>query len=181
MEVGNLFILTILTYGLYHIYWFYKNWVFLKTALDRPIRPVWRTIGLFVPFLNIFLIAQQFKNINDVAREKGCTQTYSHIWTSIAYLALSTAYAAVTILFTASMMSEAEPLTPDMLVGILYVDTMIFALLGALLIAPQRLLNEYWSKVQNLPPRKNLTTGEIAWIVFGGLFWLIGIVEVFAL
>ncbi len=180
LEPGYVVLLTILTYGMYHIYWFYKNWTELKEALNRPIRPVMRSIGLFVPLFNIFLIAQQFKNIRDVAREQGCTAFYSHIWTSIGYVVLSNIYAAYTIMTTAALISEGTAsLTPDLLVGIMFIDLAFFSTLGVLLIAPQRLLNEYWSRVQQLPLRRHLTAGEITWIVFGGIFWFISVIEVF--
>ena len=181
LEPGYVVILSLLTYGMYHIYWFYKNWTELKEALGRPIRPAMRSIGLFIPILNIFLIAQQFKNIRDVAREQGATSFYSHVWTSIAYIILSTAYTVFTVLITVSLIDEgASTLTPDLLVGIMFIDLAFFSLLGILLVAPQRILNEYWSKVQGLPMRQHLTAGEIAWLVFGGLFWFISVIEIFS-
>lgn len=39
----KLFILTISTYGFYHLFWFYKTWKYIQKRDDSAIMPFWRT------------------------------------------------------------------------------------------------------------------------------------------
>ncbi|GAB4022412.1 hypothetical protein [Spirosoma koreense] len=58
-------LLSFLTFGLYPIYWFYKNWRFFKELYDWDIYPVWRAI------FSIFFIHALLERIDDLAIEKG--------------------------------------------------------------------------------------------------------------
>jgi len=67
----KLIILYIFTFGLYGFYWIYRTWKYLKeknfdvNKLDKDepkkkctgdISPVWRTIGIIIPFYGIYLL-----------------------------------------------------------------------------------------------------------------------------
>jgi len=41
---GKLITLSILSFGLYGVYWFYKNWKLQQKSMDKKIYPVWRAI-----------------------------------------------------------------------------------------------------------------------------------------
>ena len=47
-------VLSLLTFGIYDIYWFYKNWHYVRERDDSSIWPVWR--ALFGPLWCYFLI-----------------------------------------------------------------------------------------------------------------------------
>ncbi|MDP8254154.1 MAG: hypothetical protein P9M14_00255 [Candidatus Alcyoniella australis] len=48
IPISRLIVLSILTVGLYEIYWIYKNWSYLKERYDLRIRPFWRGVwGIF--------------------------------------------------------------------------------------------------------------------------------------
>jgi len=55
---GKLITLYILSFGLYGVYWFYKNWKLQQPAMDKKIYPVWRAI------FSIFFTHSLFKRIN---------------------------------------------------------------------------------------------------------------------
>ncbi len=177
-EIGTLVLLSVLTYGFYTIYWFYRNWKDIQHAHNRQLHPVLRTVGLFIPLLNIFLVAQQFKHRRALGKESGGTAYFAWIWTTIGFLVLGYTYSFYTV--TAIMSSLSE--TPDKLtlLGMAIIDLITFGLLGLLLAAAQRVLNEYWKKMEgHLATRHSLTAGEITWLVFGGMLWLLGIIEIF--
>jgi len=48
VSATKLSILSLVTFGLYGIFWFYKNWMLVKTRAGRDIRPFWR--AMFSPF-----------------------------------------------------------------------------------------------------------------------------------
>ena len=58
---GKLITLYILSFGLYGIYWFYKNWKLQQKSIDKKIYPVWRAI------FSIFFTHSLFKRIDQQA------------------------------------------------------------------------------------------------------------------
>lgn len=67
----KLIIMSICTFGLYEIYWFYRNWKFLKEKKGLNISPFWRAW-----FLILFCYSL-FKNVKNYADEKGIQTTFS--------------------------------------------------------------------------------------------------------
>ena len=63
----KLTVMSICTFGLYELYWFYKNWVQIKANTGTNIMPVWRAI--FAPFWahSCFKHVKTSANENDVA------------------------------------------------------------------------------------------------------------------
>ena len=45
----KLLVMSLVTFGLYEVFWFYKNWQLFKAATVRDISPFWRTVfsGVF--------------------------------------------------------------------------------------------------------------------------------------
>ena len=60
---GKLLTLYLLSFGLYGIYWFYKNWQLQQASMDKKIYPLLRAI------FSIFFTHSLFKRINQQASE----------------------------------------------------------------------------------------------------------------
>ena len=58
---GKLITLYILSFGLYGVYWFYKNWKLQQPKMDKKISPVWRSI------FSIFFTHSLFRRIDQQA------------------------------------------------------------------------------------------------------------------
>jgi hypothetical protein len=58
---GKLMTLYILSFGLYGVYWFYKNWKLQEPMMDKKIYPVWRAI------FSIFFTHALFRRIDQSA------------------------------------------------------------------------------------------------------------------
>ena len=58
---GKFITLYILSFGLYGVYWFYKNWKLQESKMDKKIYPVWRAI------FSIFFTHALFKRIDQSA------------------------------------------------------------------------------------------------------------------
>ena len=58
---GKLITLYILSFGLYGVYWFYKNWQLQAPSINKKIYPAWRAI------FSIFFTHALFNRINDKA------------------------------------------------------------------------------------------------------------------
>lgn len=61
--IWKLLVMIVCSYGLYIIYWFYRNWKYLCDYEAEPIHPLLRTIGLFIPVIAIILVYFQFRKI----------------------------------------------------------------------------------------------------------------------
>lgn len=58
-------LLSFFTFGLYNLYWFYKNWRFFKDLYGWDIYPFWRSV------FAVFFAHALLERINDLAVEKG--------------------------------------------------------------------------------------------------------------
>ncbi|MCZ7363010.1 MAG: zinc-ribbon domain-containing protein [Candidatus Methanoperedens sp.] len=158
--IRNLVILSVFTFGLYEIYWFYRNWKQIKIHKNLDISPGMRTLGLlFIPIYNFLLIFEQFKDIMNLAKEAGCSTFSSH-------RGLATVYIYMTILF--NILFSLPP--PYSLIGWIP----LFLSLWVLIII-QKTLNNYWEKEQvGLPERTQFSGIEIAAIIIGGFILIVG-------
>lgn len=176
-EIGMLILLTVVSYGTYPLYWFYRNWTHLKEVSGVSIRPALRTLGLLVPFLNIFLIAQQFQQIRELGEKEDTKIYFPSVWVTIGYLALFYLYAGYSAVAIALYSSDTPPSGLEA-VGAMSLDLLIFLFAGLLLAVPQRVLNAYWGKAHHdRPVRSCLSAGEIAWISIGGMVWLLSLAQ----
>lgn len=138
-SVGKLLALFAVTFGIYGIYWFYRNWKQLKIHNNLDINPGLRTLGLFIPIVNIIMAYELFNNVKYYAKEAGF-KTYSvgvvtFAWILVGYISF------IPIL------------------GILYVWPFIVV---------QETLNDYWSKEQpGLPMKKSFSSVEIIVLIIG--------------
>lgn len=141
-SVRHFVILTLLSFGLYEFYWFYRNWRDLSEVEDAPCDPPsgdapekalpnvldsfgpgWRTAGLIVPFLNIALVYDQLKKIGESLDRAGLAPVFAPGATAIAFFGLAVA-ANLTGLWILSLFT-VFPLVPV-----------------------QVALNQYWAAVQ---------------------------------
>jgi len=154
--IWQLILLHIATAGLYAIYWFYRNWSQLKYHKDLKINPVLRTLGLFVPILNVVLIYKQFKQINDFADEAGIDKTYPPIATLGGLLG----FAALGKL-------------PDPFWLLSFLSVLPLALV-------QTTINSYWHIEEPcLRIRKHPSIGQIVILIIGAIFWAFALVGLF--
>lgn len=70
-SVVRVIVLTILSGGLYGLYWFYVTRQQLFKELGQEDQATLHTLGLFVPLLNIYLIYLLWRDINEVRVKAG--------------------------------------------------------------------------------------------------------------
>lgn len=78
----KLAIMSICTFGIYEIYWFYRNWKFLKESIGLNIRPFWRAL------FRLFFCHSLFENINNAAQERNIRESYKPWQLASAYILL---------------------------------------------------------------------------------------------
>jgi hypothetical protein len=108
----HLLLLTVFSWGLYELYWFYRNWRDL--AADAPEdpgpHPGLLTFGLLVPFVNIALVYRQLVGIHARLAARGLPAGYSPWVTTCIYISLGIA-ANLTALWSLSCLMVL-PLLP---------------------------------------------------------------------
>ncbi len=163
----QLIFLSILTFGIYETYWFYRNWKHFKIHKNLDISPGWRTVGLLVPIYNISLIYRQFRDIRDFATEMGCKTYSSPGWLTFGYIFLSGISLKLSLY-------EWKVIDPAELLGITILGLLINLLAVWLLVVAQKALNGFWKKEQpDLEMRTKFSGREIALLVIGGIFWFL--------
>jgi len=163
--IWNLVLLYVFTFGIYAIYWFYRNWKYMKLHKNIDIKPGWRTVGLFVPIYNIVLIYRQFRDIRDLAREVGCEAYPSPGWLTVGYFFLS----GLSLRLSWKLPDPYSLLSwiPDLLALWIF-------------IIVQKTLNRYWEKEQiGLSERTQFSGKETAVLIIGGIFLILSFIVAF--
>lgn len=150
-SLHHLLLLTVFSWGLYEIYWFYRNWRDL--AADAPENPGpppgLLTVGLLVPFVNIALVYRQLAGIHARLASRGLPGGYSPWVTTCIYVSLGIA-ANLTALWSLSCLMVV-PLLPV-----------------------QEALNRYWTQREPTnAPREQLSPAEVAVIACGAAAMLV--------
>jgi hypothetical protein len=65
MSVGKLAVMSLFTFGLYQLYWCYRNWYLLKAFRREDVSPFWR--AFFAPLFGFSL----FRNVRNEAERNG--------------------------------------------------------------------------------------------------------------
>jgi hypothetical protein len=151
--VWHFIVLSILTFGIYDIYWYYRNWKYIVVYKSLGISPGWRTVGLFVPILNLFLIYGAHKDYKNLIREEGINRDI--------YPGRITLVIVITGILTR---------LPDPFWLLCFLATIPLAIV-------QGILNELWRKVQpDRIHRSNFLGRQIFLRVLGIIFWLLIII-----
>ena len=141
VTLSKLIIMCICTFGLYEIYWFYRNWKFLQEKDDLDISPFWR--AWFV----IFYCYSLFKNVKECSNGNNIKATFSPGGLTTAYI----------LLCIVSRFPD-----PVWLIGI---GTFIP------LLSVQTIINQLNTSQLEKVINKRFTGWNIVGIVFGVLLW----------
>lgn len=154
--IWQLIILSILTCGLYDIYWFYRNWKHFKVHHKLNISPTWRTVGLLIPLVGLVQTHRQLKYIRHLAKEAGIEKSFSPRMILISLMIFN-------------------------LLSLLPVPYWFLSLFSVWpLTVVQRVLNSYWEKEQHgIPSRTKLSKWEIAIVMMGGIIFILGLIGTF--
>ena len=79
ISLNKFIILSIISFGLYELWWIYKSWRFFQQKEKSDIMPALRTI------FSIFFLIPLFNRIYDFAKEKGYNVNYSSVLLFICF------------------------------------------------------------------------------------------------
>ena len=80
----KLVVMSLVTFGLYSPYWFYKNWVLIKARTGQNILPFWRA------FFSVLFAYSCFRQVRDAARQHNIPESLPIAALAVAFFLLST-------------------------------------------------------------------------------------------
>jgi hypothetical protein len=164
ISLGRLFLFSILTFNLYEIYWFAKNWIAIKKATDDKIWPIARAI--FAPLFCYGLFSQIFKSASDHGYKKSDVSGWA------------AAYIVLTVGGNAFARLNAQDFGIGL--GTYWLISYVLVVVTPLpLLAVQRAVNFYNAKINaNYRPTVAFTGWEIFWTVIGSIVLLLSVLGV---
>jgi hypothetical protein len=143
----KLLVMYIVTFGLYEVFWFYKNWQLFKAATGDDISPFWRTV------FRVFFFYELLDEIQEKAQSRGVHADFSPFLLSVVWIGV--------------MVCTRLP-DPYWLVGLFSV---------IVLLPVQETVNELNSlAAPNHNPNDQFSVWNIAAIAVGGSLTLLAIV-----
>ena len=149
LPIWKFILLSMVTFGLYELYWFYKTWKFLKERNNLNISPFWRSV--FSPLF----AGSNAEHVLKLAKEKNYQNQYSPTIIGLSYIIL-----------------DVSLRLPDPYWLISY-----FTFLPMIPIVEA--MNFYWLKENPNLPLKNFSWWQIILIIFGGIWLILGLMGVF--
>jgi len=147
--------LSVLTLGMYELYWFWRNWRDLRLELGVEVQPVWRALGLFVPIVNVVLVYDQLRMIREQCDARGVTAGYSPGLVTATFFSIA----------VAGNLTTFWPLSLLNVVPLLQV---------------QVALNQLWACTQpGATVRSGLTPREVAVMIAGAVITAAALLETF--
>ena len=71
ISIARIIVLTIVTSGVYVLYWLYKTWQQLQSETNDLHYPFWHAATMFVPIYGLFRIHRHLSVIQDLAQKRG--------------------------------------------------------------------------------------------------------------
>ncbi len=154
VSIPKLVLMSLCTFGLYELYWFYKNWQIEKQRTKENLHPFWRTLFFF------FFCYSLFKRIGEICRSNNARPLYRAGLTAIVY-----------ILFNVNM--QIGPIRIGYEFGHLFSYLSFLPLIGV-----QRTVNELNHRVAPQADENTRFSGwNIAIVVIGGFLLIVNIIE----
>lgn len=157
ISTRRLALFSILTLGIYEIYWFYKNWQAVKESERQKISPLGRTIFI------IFYCNSLFRKVLESAKSHGYQSSYSPGWLATTY---------ILFLLVGNGLSRME--SSDVGLSLVWLVVAIFSFIPLLSI--QKAINFNNEKIKgDSDLKRGFTGGEVVLIIIG-LVWFLSFI-----
>lgn len=153
IPVTRLVVMSIISMGLYEVYWIYRNWCYLKERDDLKIQPFWR--GFFGVFyfhgvLKAILADQQTNAIEKASFSAG---------------GLATGWIIFVLL--GSQIGRSSEATLSFLGTLLSMASVLF------ILPVQNYINRVNQRITPPPPYTSWSAGHIVCLVWGIIIWIL--------
>ena len=160
ISTGRLIIATVLSAGLYLLYWAYLTWKQLAAETNDRHYPIWHALCLVVPVYNLFRMHQHARVIQELASRQGITST------------LAPGLAVVLLLVSSALdLSSYRVTNYAALVFLSIVSTLLTT---TLVVQAQEGLNRYWARVRpDGLSYARVGIGEVVIVGLGIIVWIL--------
>ena len=86
ISTERIVLLSILTYGLYLLYWFYLTWKHYRDHTKKEAYPVWHALTLFVPVYGLFRTHGHVRSFKELGLGSGVRTSLSPGWAVVGVL-----------------------------------------------------------------------------------------------
>ena len=159
LSLARVALFTMLSFGLYILYWFYLTWKQLQPETRDQHYPVWHALSLAVPIYNLFRMHRHVTVIRELALGVGLTPSVS-------------AGGAVVLFFISSALDSSALFVSDQ-VTLVVLSVISLAATTALIVWAQGSLNRYWETVEGGKlTYARIGRGEVLIVLLGLLAWV---------
>ncbi|HRH55428.1 MAG TPA: hypothetical protein PK609_01005 [Candidatus Paceibacterota bacterium] len=151
VSLRRLILLSLISAGLYDLYWMYRNWKAIQKAEEREILPFWRA------FFGIFYCYPLFRHMVRSFRAHNHEVLYSPTWLAVLWVVLV-------------ILGKLSTLPALGWFG--YLVAIVSYLSFVALIPLQKTVNEYAEHTLNKELERKLSTGEFVIITLSALVWV---------
>jgi hypothetical protein len=166
-SIAKLYVLMVLTGGLYFFYWYISNVHKIKKHSKKDILVWWQTFGIFIPLVNFFFGYEYLKLVKENSQEERIPVSWSPGWLLVGYLFLI----ALRNFLSGDVLVNQGPLL------LLVFQIVITLIITYPLELVQEPLNYYFEKkekkkkliVNSLPTFLEIIFVVVSWLVLYGL------------
>ena len=160
-------IMSIGTFGLYIIYWFFRQWKAQKIVHNLSVMPRMRA------FFSIFFTHSLLRRVHQAATIQGVDGGFQN------HKSLATMFVSLYVL--SSVLSNIANRISGFMAGVLfigYIAAFIYSLVP--LFNTQKVINQL-NHDPSGSSNQEITGANIGWLIFGGLIWLVMLFSAFAM
>ena len=131
--IGRIIIMSIVTSGVYVLFWLYQTWRQLQVETKEVHFPAWHAATLFVPVYGLFRLHRHLSVIQELAQKRGLESVMPPV--------LGVTLVALNLLLVVVSGNQAD-LTIVLVLGLIRL-----ALVTTLMVQAQKTLNSYWDSI----------------------------------
>ncbi len=165
VPLQRVLIMSVVSAGLYLLYWFYLTWKHFRDSTDRDAYPVWHALTLLVPIYSLFRIHAHMRVYRELMSMQNLATTISPGWAVVAVLVSSA------MSFWSARISWDTPITQlEAQINAFLVVVSVVVVVW-LLLQVQSNLNRYWAHLYDRVDSSPLGVVEIVLAVIGLFVW----------
>lgn len=166
----RILLMSVLSYGLYLLYWFYLTWKQYRDHTRAEAFPVWHALTLVVPFYNLFRTHAHMRTYKELMDHAGVPGTINPGW-AVGMVAISWLLGIISGILSGGI-DYSNEISQQTAIVIALLDVISVVIVARLLLQIQGSLNRYWNGVNNLRVDSvAIGVGEVIFALIGVLLW----------
>ena len=176
ISLNRIVLMTVLSYGLYLLYWFYLTWKQYRDYTGDTVYPIWHALTLFVPIYGLFRTHAHAWTFIDLMHDAGVPSTIK-AWLVVLLMIIANILSWISV----RMSFSVEALSQDTAIGIAFIDAIAIGLTLVILTHLQSNISRYWDSRPNVRVTSaRIGVGEVIFGIIGALGWWNTLANIFS-